>query len=330
MPDAFVAMASHLLYLAGILVLVYAIWGLALLLLQPKLLYHPIREISITPADPGLEYEEITFPSADGIRLTGWYIAAQADCGAAGDGAARLGCADRPAAPSDATAPRNELRNRSTPDASFTVLVCHGNGGNIGHLLDSLALLSGLGLNCFAFDYRGYGKSSGRPTEAGTYLDARAAYDWLTGAKAVRPEQIVVLGRSLGASVASHLAGRVRVAGLVAEGAFTSYLDMATRFYPYLPVKLFRRFLFRYDTLAYVKEVHCPVMMLHSREDELVPFALAVQLFEAAHEPKQFVELVGDHNEGFLLSGDVYTGAWRKWLDFVKNYQVESVARAVS
>ncbi len=325
-------MASLLLYLAGILVLVYAIWGLVLLFLQPKLLYHPIRAVSITPADPGLEYEEITFQSADGIRLTGWYIPAPTDRGASNGGAARIGCVAREAAqaPPDATARRNEPRHRSTLDASFTVLVCHGNGGNIGHSLDNLGLLSSLGLSCFAFDYRGYGNSRGRPTEAGTYLDAHAAYDWLTGARGIPPEQIVLLGRSLGASVAAYLAGRVRVAGLVTESAFTSYLDMATRFYPYLPVRLFRRFLFRYDTLAYIKDVRCPVMVLHSREDELVPFGCATRLFEAAHEPKQFVELVGDHNEGFLLSGDVYTRAWCKWLDFVKNYQAESIIREVS
>lgn len=284
-------MASLLLYLVGILVLVYAVWGLALLFLQPRLLYHPLREVSFTPADLGLEYEEVAFRSADGVRLTGWYIVAR--------------------------------------NAPFTVLVCHGNGGNIAHSLDNLNVLSSLGLSCFAFDYRGYGNSSGRPTEAGTYLDAQAAYDWLTGAKGIPPEQIVLLGRSLGASVAAHLAGRVRVAGLAAESAFTSYLDMAARFYPYLPVKLFRRFLFGYDTLAYIKEVRCPVMVLHSRNDELVPFVFATRLFEAAHEPKQFAELFGNHNDGFLLSGDIYAGAWRQWLEFVKDYQAESAVRGV-
>ena len=282
-------MASLLLYLIGILVLVYAVWGLALLFLQPKLLYHPLREVSFTPADLGLEYEEVAFRSADGVRLTGWYIVAR--------------------------------------NAPFTVLVCHGNGGNIAHLLDNLNVLSSLGLSCFAFDYRGYGHSSGRPTEAGTYLDAQAAYDWLTAAKGIPPEQIVLLGRSLGASVAAHLAGRVRVGGLAAESAFTSYLDIAARFYPYLPVKLFRRFLFRYDTLAYLQDVRCPVMVLHSRNDELVPFVFATRLFAAAHEPKQFVEIFGSHNDGFLLSGDIYTGAWCQWLDFVKDYQAESVVR---
>ena len=314
-------MTSLLLYLVGILVLVYAVWGLLLLLTQPKLLYRPIREVSLTPADLSLEYEEIAFQSPDGVRLTGWYIPAQ-DRGQTTEGGGQTTEDGR-----RRIAPSSVLRR---PSSEVTVLVCHGNGGNIAHLLGNLGLLSHLGLNCFAFDYRGYGNSNGRPTEAGMYLDAQAAYDWLTRAKGIPPGQIVLLGRSLGASVAAHLAGRVRVAGLVAESAFTSYLDMATRFYPYLPVRLFRRFLFRYDTLAYIKDVRCPVMVFHSQDDELVPFVFATRLFEAANEPKQFVELLGNHNDGFLLSGHVYKGAWREWLDFVKDYQAESAVREAS
>ncbi|MCL5279604.1 MAG: alpha/beta hydrolase [Planctomycetes bacterium] len=307
-------MASLLLYVIGILVLVYAVWGLALLFLQPRLLYRPLREVSFTPADLGLEYEEVAFHSADGVRLTGWYIPAKDRGQMTEDGGQR-------------TMLSSVIRR---PFSERTVLVCHGNGGNIGHLLESFKILSRLGVSCFAFDYRGYGNSDGRPTEAGMYLDAQAAYHWVTSVRGIPPEQIVLLGRSLGASVAAHLAGRVRVAGLALESGFPSYLDIAARFYPYLPVKLFRRFLFRYDTLACIKDVRCPVMVLHSRNDELVPFVFATRLFEAAHEPKQFVELIGSHNEGFLLSGDIYIGAWRKWLDLVKDGQSESVVRQVS
>jgi len=296
-----------LLYLIAILVLVYVIWGLTLLFIQPKLLYRPAREVSFTPAHLDLEYEEIAFQSADGVKLTGWYIPAKDGGRTTEDGGQRI-----------------------APLSETTVLVCHGNGGNIAYLLDSLNLFSHLGLNCFAFDYRGYGNSSGRPTEAGMYLDAQAAYDWLTGVKGVPPEQIVLLGRSLGASVAAHLAGRVRAAGLVTESAFTSYVDMAARFYRYLPVRVFRHFLFRYDTLACIKDVRCPVMIVHSRDDELVPFACATRLFEAANEPKHFVEILGNHSGGFLLSGDMYKGAWLKWLDFVKDYRAEGAAREIS
>jgi fermentation-respiration switch protein FrsA (DUF1100 family) len=185
------------------------------------------------------------------------------------------------------------------------------------HLLESIDLFHGLGLGCFVFDYRGYGNSAGRPTEAGTYRDAQAAYDWLTGVKCIPAQQIILLGRSLGGSIAAHLAGRVQAGGLVLESAFTSCGDIAAHLFPYLPVRLFTRFFFRYDTLAYVKGVHCPVMIVHSREDELVPFAFAARLFEAAHEPKQLVEIRGNHNDGFLHSGEAYQRAWRQWLELV-------------
>jgi fermentation-respiration switch protein FrsA (DUF1100 family) len=286
------AMGSLVLYLAAILVLIYAVWGLGLLFMQPKLLYRPMWEINFTPADMGLEYTDVVFQSADGVRLTGWYVPVK--------------------------------------NAPFTILLCHGNGGNIMHMLDSLNLFYNLGLSCFAFDYRGYGNSSGRPTEAGTYLDAQAAYDWLMGEKGVPADQIILLGRSLGGSVAAHLAGRVQPAALVVESAFTSFVDFAAGVYPYLPVRLFTCCLFRYDTLACVKGVRCPVMVMHSRDDELVPFVFATRLFEAAGAPKQFVEIFGNHNDGFLLSGDVYKGAWLKWLDFVKDRQSENLVRDAS
>lgn len=279
------AMGSLALYLVAILILLYAVWGLALLFLQPKMLYRPTREVSLTPAHAGLSYEEVEFRSADGVQLVGWLVPARA--------------------------------------APFTLLLCHGNGGNLMHTLDTLKLFHRLGLSCFAFDYRGYGRSAGRPTEAGTYLDARAAYDWLTSEKEVPANQILLLGRSLGGSIATHLAGRVPVAGLVIESAFTSFVDIARQFYPYLPVRWFVRF--RYDTLADVKQVRCPVMVVHSRDDELVPFTHGHRLLAAAQEPKRFVEIGGSHNEGFLLSSDVYEKAWLQWLQSVQDSSPEDV-----
>ncbi len=281
-------MISVVLYLMAALAFVYVVWGLVLLFLQPKLLYRPLRDVNFTPADVNLKFEEVTFQSADGIRLTGWYVPVK--------------------------------------NARHTVLFCHGNGGNVMHVLDSLNLLCELGLSCLLFDYRGYGKSEGRPTEAGTYLDVQAAYNWLMREKHVRPERIILFGRSLGGSMAAYLAGRVPCAALVVESAFTSYPDIGARFYPYLPVRLFARF--RYDTLAYIQEACCPVLVIHSRDDELVPFEFGTRLFEAAHEPKQFVAISGSHNDGFLISGDLYRESWSKWLDFVRDYQSEPTVKA--
>jgi len=266
-----------LLYVAAGLVLLYAVAGLTLLFLQPRLLYRPTREVSLTPADIGLDFEDVDFRSGDGVTLNGWYVPAK--------------------------------------NARFTVLFCHGNGGNIMHWLDSLRLFHDLHLSCFIFDYRGYGRSGGKPREAGTYRDAQAAYDWLIGAKQVPAEQIIVFGYSLGGSVAAHLAGRARVRALVVEGAFTSYPDIGARFYPYMPVRLFA--FFRYDTRAHIRKVRCPVLVMHSRHDELVPFEFGTRLYEAANEPKQFVEIAGSHNDSLVASGDLYRETWRKWLDFV-------------
>ena len=242
-----------------------------------------------TPADLDRGWEEVTFTGEDGLALNGWYVPA--------------------------------------PEARFTVLFCHGNGGNIMHRLDAVSLLHGLGLSCFIFDYRGYGTSQGKPTEVGTYRDARAAYDWLTLTRRVPPEQIIILGRSLGGSVAAHLAGQVEVRGLAIEGAFTSFPDIGAKFYPYMPVRLFARY--KYDTRANLAEVHCPVLVIHSRDDELVPFEFGEQLFRAANEPKQFVELLGGHNDGFLVSGDLYKDAWRRWLDFEAGYQAQDTVHHI-
>ena len=183
-----------LLYLGIFAGAVYVGVGLVLYFMQPKFLYRPVRDVPFTPADMDLDFEDVTFHSEGGVALNGWFVPA--------------------------------------PNAPFTVLFCHGNAGNIMHRLNSVELFHGLGLNCFVFDYRGYGKSEGRPTEDGTYADARAAYDWLTRTKHVPPEQIVLFGRSLGGSIAAHLAGRVNARGLVIENAFTSYI-MAQRIRTY-------------------------------------------------------------------------------------------------
>jgi len=270
-------MGSMLLYVAIVLVAAYCGWGLVLYCLQPRLLYRPMREVANTPDGLGLEFEDTVFEAEDGVRLHGWYVPA--------------------------------------PGASFTVLFCHGNGGNIEHRLDSINLFYELALNCFIFDYRGYGNSRGKPSEQGTYLDVRAAYDWLIGVKKVPAERIIVFGRSLGGSVAAKLASQVKTAGLVIESGFTSYPDIGRKFYPYMPVRWFARF--GYKTIDYVREIDCPLLVIHSRDDEIVPFEFGRQLYEAADEPKKFVEIFGSHNNAFLVSVDIYKEAWRKWLDLL-------------
>ena len=273
--------SSMLVSIVAVLFIAYLGLGLILYFMQSRFLYRPMREISYTPAELGLDFEDVTFESADGLLLNGWYIPA--------------------------------------PDSGFTVLFCHGNGGNMMHRLDSINVFYNLGLGCFIFDYRGYGASGGKPTEEGTYLDAMAAYKWLTEEKKIPPENIIIFGRSLGASIAAQLAGRVEATGLVIESAFTSYVDIGRKFYPYMPVRWFAKF--SYSTIDYVREVACPVMVIHSRSDELIPFEFGLELYDAANEPKEFIEISGGHNDGFLVSGEVYKTGWTNWLKSLKEYK---------
>ena len=238
-----------------------------LFLFQSRLVYFPTRQLEVTPANAGLDYEDVTFQAEDGVKLHGWFVPAE--------------------------------------KAAGVVLLCHGNGGNISHRLETLRILHGLGLSTLIFDYRGYGTSAGRPGEKGTYMDAEAARRWLIDHKPAVASRIVLMGRSLGGAVAAHLARTHPPAGLVLESSFTSIPDIGARMYPFLPIRLLSRF--DYDTRKYVGQVSCPVLVIHGTGDELVPFAHGQALFEAANEPKEFLELSGGHNDGFLSAGTLYT-----------------------
>ena len=272
-----IIMGSMLILIIGVLLISYLALAAVLYVMQPKFLYGPVREVSSKPAELGLDFEDVVFKSADGLDLSGWYIPAK--------------------------------------NPRLTLLFCHGNGGNIGHRLDSIKIFHNLGLNCFIFDYRGYGDSRGKPSEEGTYTDAMAAYKWLIEEKKMPAEDIIIFGRSLGGSIAAQLASRVEAGALIVESAFTSYVDIAKEYYPYMPVRWFARF--GYRTIDYIKEVHCPVMLIYSRNDEIVPYKFGLELYDAANEPKEFIEIFGGHNDCFLASGEIYTEVWEKWLKLI-------------
>ena len=279
-----------LIYIGVALLIVYLGWAVILYIMQPKFLYWPVREVPYTPSELDLDFENIVFESGDGLLLSGWYIGAEG--------------------------------------SEFTVLFCHGNGGNIAHRLDSINIFHNMGLNCFIFDYRGYGNSQGKPSEEGTYLDAGAAYKWLTEEKKIQPDNIIIFGRSLGGSIAAQLASQVEAGALIIESTFTSYADIGSKFYPYMPVRWFARFSYR--TIDYIRDVRCPVMLIHSRNDELMPFEFGLELYEAANEPKEFVEIFGSHNDGFVVSSEIYKEAWAKWLKFLKEYRSQAVGHRAS
>ena len=184
------------------------------------------------------------------------------------------------------------------------VLFCHGNAGNMSHRLESIRVFHRLGLSTLIFDYRGYGQSEGKPTEQGTYLDAEAAWRYLVQRQEVDPAEVFVFGRSLGGAIAAWLARGHTPKALIMESTFTSVPDIAAHLYPYLPVRLLSRF--HYNAVDYVRQVNCPVLIVHSRDDEMIPFSHGRRLFETANEPKEFLEIRGSHNEGFMTSADRY------------------------
>jgi pimeloyl-ACP methyl ester carboxylesterase len=237
-----------------------------LFVFQSRYVYYPESTMVADPSTIGLSFEDVSFHTGDGIKLFGWFI------------------------------PNKESKG--------VVLFCHGNAGNISHRLDSIQILHQLGLDVFIFDYRGYGRSEGKPSEQGTYQDTEAAWWYLTRERHVLPSNIIVIGRSLGGAIAAWLAMSYTPGALILESSFTSLADIATKLHPYLPLRQFLRF--RYTTTDYLYQVKCPVLIIHSRDDELMPFEYGIRLFEIASEPKRFLEISGSHNDGFVVSGKQY------------------------
>jgi fermentation-respiration switch protein FrsA (DUF1100 family) len=241
--------------------------------LQGRLVWFPARDLNVTPALLRLPFRDVTLATRDGVALHAWYLPAEAARGA--------------------------------------LLFCHGNAGNIGDRLDMAARLHGLGFSVLLFDYRGYGKSEGAPSEEGTYLDAEAAYDWLAHERAGSGAPIVAFGESLGGAVAIELARRRPLAGLITQSTFASLPELGAALYPWLPVRLLARI--HYASIEKVAEVRCPWLLMHSRRDELIPFAHAERLFAAAtaaaqaaaRPPPRRFEIAGGHNDGgFLASSE--------------------------
>ena len=256
----------------SILLTIGGAYGVLLLLLffgQSRLLYLPnlpSREHIATPTQAGLPFESVKIETDDGIKLDGWFV---------------------PATPSRGV-----------------LLFFHGNAGNISHRLQSLKIFHDLGLSTLIIDYRGYGRSEGAPSEQGTYLDAEAAWRYLTQQRDIPPQNIVLFGRSLGAAVASYLATQHTPGALIVESGFTSVPSLAADLYPFLPARWLSRF--HYDTETYLQNIKCPVLIVHSREDEIIPFEHGRRLYRSAREPKQFLELQGGHNDGFLVNEQDY------------------------
>jgi fermentation-respiration switch protein FrsA (DUF1100 family) len=234
---------------------------------ERKGIYFPTREIIFSPADVNLKYEDIFFETEDNLKLNGWFVQAENPRG--------------------------------------TLLFCHGNAGNISHRVEIIKIFNQLDLDVFIFDYRGYGRNQGVPSEQGLYRDARAAFQYLLSRRDVDRQTIVIYGKSIGANVAVDLASKVKAALLISESGFTSADDMGKRLFPYLPVKWI--ITVKFDAVSAIKNIAIPKLIIHSRDDEIIPFWMGERLFKSAAPPKEFYEMRGTHNDAMFTAGEEYS-----------------------
>ena len=269
--------------LVALILLAVALSARQAKLLGRHFVYFPESEVARTPSDIDLDYDDVFFSTSDGVRLNGWFVPGKSE---------------------------------------MTLLWFHGNAGNISHRLDNILLLHRrLGVNVSIFDYRGYGRSEGRASERGIYLDAEAAIEYVVSRGDVNPEkELLLFGRSLGASVAVEMATRYQARALILESPFTSIRAMAKSAYPYLPVGILTSLIqARYDSLSKIGNARTSLMVLHGDIDEIVPIELGRELFDAANEPKRFYAIEGaGHNDTYVIGGHDYFEALGSFVQDLK------------
>jgi len=261
-------------------VMVYIVLAVILFLayvkyIESRSVFFPTKEIELTPEDINLDFQESYIQAGDGCIIQGWYIPAR--------------------------------------NAKYTILFFHGNAGNISNRLDKISLLNNIGLNLFIIDYRGYGRSHGKPSEKGLYLDAKSAYDYLVSTRKARPEQIIIYGESLGTAVAVNLASESKVGGIILEGAFSSARDIGKILYPFIPSFFFSN---KFNQQNKIGQIKVAKLFLHAKNDEMIPPGLSKKLFDRAGGPKHFVELTaGGHDSAFIDSKEEYLSSIKSFID---------------
>jgi len=250
------------------------LWGC---LMEEKFIFYPVATIERTPRDVGLNFDDVFFTTPDGVRLNGWFV--------------------------------------PYPGAKVTLHWSHGNAGNISHRVENIKLLhEKVKINVFIFDYRGYGRSEGRVSEEGTYIDSQAALKYLHSRKDVDPKRVVFFGRSLGAAVAAELAAREKCMALILETPFASIREMARVAFPLIPIGGLLRI--RYDTVDKVKKIKVPLLVLHGDRDDIVPYEQGKKVFEAAPEPKEFYTIrSARHNDTYAVGGEPYFAIIKDFID---------------
>ena len=247
--------------------------------LERVFVYYPSRQIEGNPGNFGLAYQDVTIDTEDKVKLHAWFVPCEW--------------------------------------ARATVLIFHGNGGNISHRLPYIELLHHLGVHVLLLDYRGYGRSEGKPFEEGLYRDARAAYNWWTRQRQPQGEKLILFGESLGGAVAVHLGARVPIAGLMLQSTFTSARDMAKTM---MPIGLLLPLMgIRFDSEKEIAKVSCPKLVIHGTRDEIVPFRLGRALYELAPSPKVFYTVPGaGHNDVLWIAGTEYSRQIQGFLQSIR------------
>jgi fermentation-respiration switch protein FrsA (DUF1100 family) len=243
--------------------------------LEQLFVYYPTRQIRANPGLVGLDYQDIYLITDDQVKIHGWFIPCE--------GASRI------------------------------FLIFHGNGGNIGDRVPWIEMLHTLGVHILIIDYRGYGRSEGKPFEEGLYRDARAAHAWWERERKSRGEKLILFGESLGGAVAAHLGASVSPSGLILQSTFTSARDMAKTMFPLgllLPLANVH-----FDSARAIAGVTCPKLIIHGTRDEIVPFRLGKELFELSPAPKAFYAVPGaGHNDLPWIAGAEYLRQLKEFL----------------
>jgi fermentation-respiration switch protein FrsA (DUF1100 family) len=245
--------------------------------LENRLIFYPSTEVSRTPNDLGLPYQDVYFTAADNARLNGWFI--------------------------------------PHPHARATMIWFHGNAGNMSNRLENIKLLhEKTSLSIFIFDYRGYGRSPGHSSEPSSYLDAEAAMQFISSQLRVESKDLVIFGRSLGAAIAAEMAGRYPSRAVILESPFVSIGAMAKVILPWLPIGPLLTV--KFDVIEKVGKITAPLLVLHGDLDDVIPFEHGEQVFAAAHEPKQFYPIKGaGHNDTFVTGGSGYYERLRSFIE---------------
>ena len=267
---------------------IYSVLIILFIMIFPKfiekgLIFHPGKSNdTATPDIYGIEYDDVIFRTEDGLNLHGWFVPGK----------------------------------KSSPDEDLhTLLWFHGNAGNINHRLGNIKMLhERVPVNVFIIDYRQYGRSEGKISEKGTYIDARAALAYLHSRKEINREKIIFFGRSLGSAVAVELALNEKCRALILETPFTSILEMGKKLYPFLPVSLLLKT--KYDSLAKIRNIKVPILVMHGDKDALVPFEHGKRLYDMANEPKEFYTIPGaGHNDTHIVGGDEYFDVIKRFVN---------------